>query len=430
MAAFFVSAVRQAASLQPIFRLSDLVLRGPARRGDGTNDGNEMSAPEKPKNKPNRPFFSSGPCAKRPGWTANALNSALTGRSHRSPEGRERLKRAITLTHEVLRVPEGYKVAILPGSDTGAVELAMWNLLGARGVDVLAWDVFGRVWLRDVAEELKLPGARTMDAEPGHLPDLSKVDFARDVVFTWNGTTTGVRIPDANWIPDDRQGLTICDATSALMGQTIDLTKIDVLTYSWQKAFGAEAAHGMAIMSPRALERLASYTPTWPIPRLFRIKNRGEIVHDVFEGVTINTPSMLCVEDYLDGLSWVKEIGGIDASIARAHANAEALYAWIERTPWAEALPVDPKTRSETSVAIRFVEPDLLALGEAKALAVQNDMLRILASEKAAFDLGAYRGMPIGLRIWCGPTIEKADLLDLLPWLEWSYAEARRQNGL
>ncbi|WP_041320462.1 phosphoserine transaminase [Hyphomicrobium denitrificans] len=389
-----------------------------------------MSAPEKPKNKPNRPFFSSGPCAKRPGWRPDALSNALTGRSHRSAEGRERLKLAITLTHEVLRVPEGYKVALLPGSDTGAVELAMWNLLGARGVDVLAWDVFGRVWLRDVAEELKLPDARTMDAEPGHLPDLSKVDFSRDVIFTWNGTTTGVCVPDAKWIPDNRQGLTICDATSALMGQAIDLNKIDVLTYSWQKAFGAEAAHGMAIMSPRALERLASYTPPWPIPRLFRIKNKGEIVHDVFEGVTINTPSMLCVEDYLDALNWVREIGGIDATIARTHANAQALYSWIDRTPWVEALPIDPRTRSETSVAIRFVEPDVMALGEAKALAVQREMVRLLESEKAALDIGAYRGMPIGLRIWCGPTVEEADLLDLLPWLDWAYAEARRKNGL
>lgn len=388
-----------------------------------------MSAPEKPKNKPNRPFFSSGPCAKRPGWRPDALNNALTGRSHRSIEGRERLKLAITLTHDVLRVPEGYKVALLPGSDTGAVELAMWNLLGARGVDVLAWDVFGRVWLRDVAEELKLPGARMMDAEPGHLPDLSKVDFSRDVVFTWNGTTTGVRIPDPNWIPDDREGLTICDATSALMGQPIDLNKIDVLTYSWQKAFGAEAAHGMAIFSPRALERLAAYTPSWPIPRLFRIKNRGEIVHDVFEGVTINTPSMLCVEDYIDGLNWAKEIGGIDATIARARDNSAALYDWIERTPWVEPLAADPATRSETSVAIRFSEPALLEQGQDQALAVQREMVRILESEKAALDLATYRGMPPGLRIWCGSTVEKADILDLLPWLDWAYAEARHKIG-
>ena len=389
-----------------------------------------MSAPEKPKTRPNRPFFSSGPCAKRPGWSPNALNKALTGRSHRSVDGRERLKLATTLSHEVLRVPEGYEVAILPGSDTGAVELAMWNLLGPRPVDVLAWDVFGRSWLRDVVEELELPGARVMEAEPGHLPDLSKVDFSHDVIFTWNGTTTGVKVPNAEWIPPDRQGLTICDATSALMGEDIDLAKIDVLTYSWQKAFGGEGAHGMAVMSPRALERLAAYRPAWPIPKLFRIASKDGINRDVFQGVTLNTPSMLCVEDYLDGLRWAQGVGGIDATIARTRANAAALYGWIERTPWVEPLPVDPRTRSQTSVAMRFAAPDVLALGEPQGLILLRDMVRLLEAERAAFDIAAYRGMPLGLRIWCGPTVETADILDLLPWLDWAYAEARRKSGL
>jgi len=389
-----------------------------------------MSAPEKPKTRPNRPFFSSGPCAKRPGWSPNALNKALTGRSHRSVDGRERLKLATTLSHEVLRVPEGYEVAILPGSDTGAVELAMWNLLGPRPVDVLAWDVFGRSWLRDVVEELELPGARMMEAEPGHLPDLSKVDFSHDVIFTWNGTTTGVKVPNAEWIPPDRQGLTICDATSALMGEDIDLAKIDVLTYSWQKAFGGEGAHGMAVMSPRALERLAAYRPAWPIPKLFRIASKDGINRDVFQGVTLNTPSMLCVEDYLDGLRWAQGVGGIDATIARTRANAAALYGWIERTPWVEPLPVDPRTRSQTSVAMRFAAPDVLALGEPQGLILLRDMVRLLEAERAAFDIAAYRGMPLGLRIWCGPTVETADILDLLPWLDWAYAEARRKSGL
>jgi len=394
-----------------------------------------MSAPQKsaftkPTSKPSRPFFSSGPCAKRPGWRPDVLSTALTGRSHRSLEGRERLKLATTLTHEVLHVPQGYEVAILPGSDTGAIELAMWNLLGPRGVDVLAWDVFGRNWLRDVADELRLPGTRTMDAEPGHLPDLSKVDFANDVVFTWNGTTTGVRVPDADWIPGDRQGLTICDATSALMGEDIDLTKIDVLTYSWQKAFGGEAAHGMAVMSPRALERLATHRPAWPVPKLFRLTNKDGINRDVFEGVTLNTPSMLCVEDYLDGLRWAKSIGGIDATVARSRASSAALYSWIERTPWVEPLAVDPATRSQTSVTMRFVEPAVVAMSEPQGLAFLRDMVRLLETEQAAFDIATYRGMPLGLRVWCGSTIETADILSLLPWLEWAYAEARRKNGL
>ena len=389
-----------------------------------------MSQNPKPETKPAQPFFSSGPCAKRPGWRPDMLGNALVGRSHRSSDGRKRLKLAIDLTREALRLPPGYEAAIVPGSDTGALELAMWNLLGPRGVDVLAWDVFGRNWVRDVVEELKLPDVRQFEAEPGHLPDVAKVDFSRDVIFTWNGTTTGVRVPDGNWIPDDRSGLTFCDATSALFAEDIDITKIDVLTYSWQKALGGEAAHGMLILSPRALDRLGAYRPSWPVPKLFRLTNKDGILRDVFEGVTINTPSMLCVEDYLDALGWVKEIGGIEETIGRARVNATVLYDWIERTPWVEPLAIDPLTRSHTSVAMRFAEPDLLKAGDAAALKVTRDMTRVLEAEGAAYDIAAYRGMPPGLRIWCGTTVETSDIRALLPWLEWAYTQARARVSL
>jgi phosphoserine aminotransferase len=358
------------------------------------------------------------------------LGNALTGRSHRSADGRTRLKLAIARTREILRLPPGYEVAIVPGSDTGAFELAMWNLLGERGVDVLAWDVFGRNWLRDVLEELKLPDVRTYDAEPGHLPDLASVDFSRDVIFTWNGTTTGVRVPDGSWIPDGRTGLTFSDATSALFAEDVDLSKIDVLTYSWQKALGGEAAHGMLVLSPRALDRLGSYRPPWPVPKLFRLTNKDRIIRDVFEGVTLNTPSMLCVEDYLDALAWAENIGGLEATIARARANASVLYEWIARTSWIAPLACDPRTRSQTSVAMRFAEPELLEAGESAALEVMRDMVRLLEAEQAAFDIGAYRGMPAGLRIWCGTTVETADIVALLPWLGWAYAQSRaRADG-
>jgi phosphoserine aminotransferase len=385
-----------------------------------------MSQISKPETRPARPFFSCGPCAKRPGWKPDALANALVGRSHRSVEGRARLKRAIELTREVLHLPPGYEVAIVPGSDTGAFELALWNLLGERGADLLAWDVFGRNWMRDVVQELKLADVRSFDADPGRLPDISKIDFSRDVIFTWNGTTTGVRVPDSAWIPDDRTGLTFCDATSALFAEDIDLTKLDVLTYSWQKGLGSEAAHGMLVLSPRAFERLAAYRPPWPVPKLFRLKNNDSILRDVFEGVTINTPSMLCVEDCLDALNWVKSTGGIEATIARAKSNATALYDWVERTPWLEPLAADPKTRSHTSVAIRFTEPGLLQAGEEAGVKVMREMARLLEEEGAAYDIAAYRGMPPGLRIWCGATVEKADLVALFPWLEWAYAQARR----
>lgn len=380
---------------------------------------------QKPKIKPARPQFSSGPCAKRPGWSPEVLRGTLAGRSHRSKDGRARLKRAIDQTRAVLNVPDGYEIAILPGSDTGAFEIAMWNMLGSRGVDVFAWEVFGRIWLRDAVEELRLEDLRTFDAPWGALPDLSKADFARDVLFTWNGTTTGVRVPNADWIPNDRAGLTFCDATSALFAQSIDLTKIDVLTYSWQKALGSEAGHGMMIASPRALERLATHRSAWPVPKLFRLTNASGVLRDVFEGVTINTPSMLCVEDYLDALTWVESIGGLPQTIARADANAKVIYDWIERTPWVAVLATDPATRSNTSVCMRFCDPDILARGEAATLAFTTAMTSLLEGEGAAFDIASYRGVTPGFRIWTGTTVETKDLMDLTPWLEWAYSEIK-----
>lgn len=374
------------------------------------------------------PHFSSGPCAKRPGWTTAALDGVLSGRSHRSVEGRARLKLAIDKTRAILNVPTGYEIAILPGSDTGAFEIAMWNLLGPRGVDVFAWEVFGRIWLRDAVDELRLPDLRTFDASWGELPDVKQADFTRDVLFTWNGTTTGVRLPDAKWIPDDRVGLTFCDATSALFAQAIDLNKIDVLTYSWQKALGSEAAHGMAIFSPRALERLATHQPAWPVPKLFRLTNAKGVMRDVFEGVTINTPSMLCLEDYLDALNWVESIGGLPETVRRADVNSKIIYDWIERTPWVEVLAVDAATRSNTSVCMRLSDPEILAQGEAATLAFTTAVTALLEAEGAAFDIGAYRGVTPGWRIWTGTTVEAEDLRNLTPWLEWAYGEIKSRS--
>lgn len=384
-----------------------------------------MSRHQKPLQKPTRPFFSSGPCCKRPGWATSALDRALVGRSHRSRDGRALLKAAIDATRQVLQVPAGYEIAILPGSDTGAFEIAMWNLLGPRGVDVFAWEVFGRIWMKDAVEELRIADLRTFDADWGSLPDLSKADFSRDVLFTWNGTTTGVKVPNTDWIPDDRAGLTFADATSGVFAQPIDLRKIDVLTYSWQKALGGEAAHGIAIFSPRAMERLASNRPSWPVPKLFRLTNQNGVMHDVFEGVTINTPSLLCVEDYLDALRWVEELGGLKGTVARADANAKVIYDWAERTPWVELLAKDPATRSNTAVCMRFADPDILARGADAGLSFSTAMVDLLEREGAAFDIASYRGVPAGFRIWTGTTVEKADLETLVGWLEWAYAEVK-----
>lgn len=377
-----------------------------------------MALHQPPQLKPRRPNFSSGPCCKRPGWTPSALSTALTGRSHRSIDGRGRLKRAIDETKAILELPPGYEVAIVPGSDTGAFEMAMWNLLGSRGVDVFAWDTFGRIWLRDAIDELRLHDIRMFEAEPGQLPDLSLADFSRDILFTWNGTTTGVRVPDANWIAANRDGLTICDATSAIFAEAIDLTRIDVLTFSWQKVLGGEAAHGMLVLSPRAIERLLVSQPRWPIPKLLRMRSGAQVFNGLFEGVTINTPSMLCVEDYLDALQWACSIGGLVGTIARAHNNAALIYNWADASDWALPLCAELAHRSHTSVCLTFRDPDLS--GEL-GMSVMNAMTDALEAHTVAFDIKAYRGMPPGLRIWAGATVEGDDISRLLPWLDWAY---------
>ena len=382
-----------------------------------------MKRRPRPDVRPQAPSFSSGPCAKRPGWSPDCLKDALVGRSHRSLEGRARLKHAIDKTVSVLGLPPGYRAAIVPGSDTGAFEMAMWNFLGARGADVFAWEVFGRIWLRDAVAELKLPDLRTFDAGWGHLPDLAQADFSRDILFAWNGTTTGVRVPNADWIPNDRAGLVMCDATSAIFAQDIDFSKIDVLTYSWQKALGGEGAHGILILSPRAFERLASYTPPWPIPKILRLSKPNASGDDVFEGVTINTPSMLCVEDYLDALGWVEQQGGLPATIARSDANAKVIYDWIERTPWVAQLAIDPATVSNTSICLRYTGTSALPLADESALKKSRAICELLAKEGVAFDIASYRGVPPGFRIWTGATIEIGDVKALTAWLDWAHDE-------
>lgn len=377
-----------------------------------------MSKVEKPLRRPDRPNFSSGPCAKRPGWSPDALASALVGRSHRSPAGKKRLKAAIDETHALLELPPDYRVAIVPGSDTGAFEMALWSMLGARGVDVLAWEDFGKRWVRDIVGELKLPDTRVLEAEYGYLPDLRAVDFDRDVIFPWNGTASGVRVPNADWIAADRRGLTFVDATSALFAQAIDWSKVDVATFSWQKVLGSEAAHGMLIVSPRALQRLAAHRPAWPVPKLFRLASDGRVDDGIFSGVTINTPSMLCVEDYLDTLRWARGIGGLKAMQQRVDANAATIFGWIERTTWIANLAVDPATRSNTSVCLRFTE---VSGGSEAERRVADHMVSLLEHEGVALDIGAYRTAPPGLRIWTGATVERGDLGALIPWLDWAY---------
>lgn len=381
-----------------------------------------MSKSPRPATRPANPNFSCGPCAKRPGWTPDVLRTALLGRSHRAPEALERLRRAIDETKRLLALPADYRVAIVPGSDTGAFEMALWSLLGARGVDVLAWENFGKQWVTDIISEFRLADARALQADYGALPDLSSVDFEHDVVFTWNGTSSGVRVPDGNWIPDDRRGLTLADATSAIFAQAIDWRKIDVATFSWQKVLGGEAAHGMLILSPRAVARLESFTPTWPVPKLFRLVAGGKLAKGIFAGETINTPSMLCVEDYLDTLAWAESVGGVAGLMRRADENAAVLFSWIERTPWIANLAVDPATRSNTSVCMRFSDAGLGREGEERLAARIVDLLE---AEGVAYDIKNYRTAPPGLRIWCGSTVERTDLERLVPWLDWAYAEAR-----
>ncbi len=379
---------------------------------------------------PRVPNFSSGPCAKRPGWTPKALKDAPLGRSHRAKIGKAKLKLAIDLTREVLEVPADYRIGIVPASDTGAVEMALWSLLGARGVDMLAWESFGEGWVTDVVKQLKLADARTMKAPYGELPNLKKVDAkTRDVVFTWNGTTSGVRVPNADWIPADREGLTICDATSAAFAQAMDWTKLDVVTFSWQKALGGEAAHGMLILSPRAVARLETYKPAWPLPKIFRMTSGGKLIAGIFEGETINTPSMLCVEDYIDALNWAKKVGGLKGLIKRADANARVIAKWVKATPWIDFLAVKPKTRSNTSVCLKFTDPKVTALDAAKQAEFAKNVVALIEKEKAGYDLGHYRDAPPGLRIWCGATVQARDVKALIPWIEWAFAQERAKLG-
>jgi phosphoserine aminotransferase len=372
--------------------------------------------------RPANACFSSGPCAKRPGWTPTVLRDATLGRSHRAKPGKGKLKLAIDLTREVLGVPSDYRIGITPGSDTGAFEMALWSALGARGVDVLAWESFGEGWVADIIKELKLKGARTLKAPYGELPDLSQVDFDNDVVFTWNGTTSGVRVPNADWVPADRKGLTLCDATSAAFAQALDWPKLDVTTFSWQKALGGEAGHGIIILSPRAAERLETHKPPWPMPKIFRLTKGGKLIEGIFEGETINTPSMLCVEDYIDALQWAKSFAGLEALIARADANAKAIADWVARTPWVDFLARVPETRSNTSVCLKVVDPAIAALSPDGQAAFAKALAAFLEKEKVAFDIGSYRDAPAGLRIWCGTTIEVADVKAITHWLDYAFA--------
>ncbi len=379
----------------------------------------------KPGVRPANPHFSSGPCAKRPGWSLQALTDAALGRSHRAKVGKAKLKRAIDLTREVLEVPADYRIGIVPASDTGAVELALWSLLGARPVTMLAWESFGEGWVTDVEKQLKLKDVTVLKVPYGELPDLAKVDFDTDVVFTWNGTTSGVRVPDGDWIATNRKGLTICDATSAAFAQNLDWKKLDVVTFSWQKALGGEGAHGMLILSPRAVERLESYKPAWPLPKIFRITKGGKLNEDLFAGATLNTPSMLCVEDYLDTLGWAKSVGGLNALRARADANTKVMLDWVARTPWIENLSRNPAAASNTSVCLKLVDPAVAKLPAEAQLAFVKSMEAMLDKEGVAYDIANHRDAPPSLRIWCGCTVESADVEALTPWLDWAFAAAK-----
>jgi phosphoserine aminotransferase len=379
----------------------------------------------KPGVRPAIPHFSSGPCAKRPGWSLQALTDAALARSHRAKLGKGKLKRAIDLTREILQVPADYRIGIVPASDTGAVEMALWSLLGARPVTMLAWESFGEGWVSDVQKELKLKQLTVLKAPYGELPDLAKVDWSSDVVFTWNGTTSGVRVPNGDWIAADRAGLAICDATSAAFAQRLDWPKLDVVTFSWQKVLGGEAAHGMLVLSPRAVARLESYTPAWPLPKIFRMTKGGKLNEAIFEGETINTPSMLCVEDYLDALAWAKSIGGLNALIARADANTKVIADWVRRTPWVEFLARDPATRSNTSVCLKVVDPAVTKLAADAQAGFAKSLAAMIEKEGAGYDLAHYRDAPPGLRIWCGATVEANDVEALTGWLDWAFARTK-----
>lgn len=380
-----------------------------------------------PDKRPANPNFSSGPCSKRPGWSAAELDAQALGRSHRSKIGKAKLAQAIDLTREVLQVPDDYRIGIVPASDTGAVEMAMWSMLGARGVDMVAWESFGAGWVTDVVKQLKLDNCRKIEAGYGELPDLSQINFDNDVVFTWNGTTSGVRVPNADFIPTDRKGLTICDATSAAFAQDLAFDKLDVVTFSWQKALGGEGAHGVLILSPRAVERLENYTPAWPLPKIFRMTKGGKLIEGIFKGETINTPSMLAVEDAIDALEWAKSVGGLKGMMDRADANFAAIQNYADSVDWLENLAVDPATRSNTSVCLKITDPAVQALPADEQAAFAKAIVTMLDNEGVAYDIGAYRDAPSGLRIWAGATVETADLEALMPWIGYAFETQKAQ---
>jgi phosphoserine aminotransferase len=381
-----------------------------------------MTTAAKPAIRPARPEFSSGPCAKRPGWSLDQLQGAVLGRSHRSKIGKARLKEAIDRTREVLQVPADYLIGIVPASDTGAVEMAMWSMLGPKPVQLIAFESFGKDWVTDVVKQLKLPNTEVLDAPYGQLPDLTKVRKDADVVFTWNGTTSGVRVPNADFIADDREGVVICDATSAVFAQHVEWAKLDVITFSWQKVLGGEAAHGVLVLSPRAVARLESYTPAWPLPKIFRMTKGGKVNLEIFEGSTINTPSMLCVEDYLDALKWATSVGGLEGLRARSYANLEALERWVAKTDWVEFLAEDKAIRSNTSVCLKVVDPRVTGLDDKAQAEFAKKLASVLEKEGVALDVGGYRDAPPGLRIWCGATVDASDVEALTPWLDWAFA--------
>jgi len=386
-----------------------------------------MTVFPRPDVRPNNPNFSSGPCAKRPGWTVEALANTPVGRSHRAKIGKARLEEVIDRTRAVLGIPDDYRIGIVPASDTGAVEMALWSLLGARGVDALAWESFGEGWVTDITKQLKLADTRVLRAGYGELPDLTQVDFDRDVVFTWNGTTAGARVPNGDWIKSDRAGLTICDATSAVFAMDLPWDKLDVVTWSWQKVLGGEGAHGMLVLSPRAVERLVTYKPAWPLPKVFRLTSGGKLSEGIFKGETINTPSMIAVEDQIDALKWAESIGGLKALIARSEANLATVQAWLDSSDWAANLADDPKVRSCTSICIAIKAPFFAKLSAEDQAAAAKKIVSILDKEGVAYDIGAYRDAPSGLRVWGGATVETADVKALLPWLDWAFAQVKAE---
>ena len=386
----------------------------------------QQKSAQKPSIRPQNPNFSSGPCSKRPGWSLEALSDATVGRSHRSKLGKAKLAEAIELSKEILQIPSDYRLGIVPASDTGAVEMAMWTMLGQRGVDVVAWESFGKGWVTDALKQLKLEDINTYEADYGQIPDLSVVDTDRDVVFTWNGTTSGVKVPNGDWIKDSRQGLTICDATSAAFAMEIPWQKIDVLTYSWQKVMGGEAAHGVIVLSPRAVERLESYTPDRPLPKIFRLTKGGKLIEGIFEGSTINTPSMLCVEDTIDGLKWAKSIGGLSKLIERSNNNLQVLEDWVAKSDWIDFLVEDKSLRSNTSICLKIVDKWYKSLSKEEQGAKAKELVSLMAKEKVAYDIGSYRDAPPGLRIWGGATVESKDMEALTQWLDWGFSQIKQ----